>query len=89
MIVIVAVAVVVDVIVAAIVVHSPGGGGATPRLLGRQLPLPRPPQGPPANSQLPKVSPLGVYGRQRRPMLHEHQRCPKENFVHFAPQHYP
>ena len=22
-------------------------------------------------------------------MLHEHQRGPKENFVQFAPQHYP
>ena len=64
-----------------------GGGGATPRVLGRQRPLPPPPpsKGPSANSQLPKVSPPGVHGRQRRPMLHEHQRCPKENFVQFAP----
>ena len=31
--------------------HPPGGGGATPRVLGRQLPLPPPPpQGPSANS---------------------------------------
>jgi hypothetical protein len=29
------------------------------------------------------------WARLRRPMLHEHQRCPKENFVQFAPQHYP
>ena len=28
---------------------------------------------------------LGV----RRPMLHEHQRCSKEAFVQFVPQHYP
>ena len=70
---------------------GPWGGGATLRLLGRQLPVPPPPPPPPrpgsSGQQLvAKGLPSGVHGR---PMLHEHQRFPKENFVHFAPQHYP
>ena len=27
---------------------------------------------------------MNTKGALRRPMLHEHQRCPKENFVQFA-----
>ena len=64
----------------------PWGGGL---LRGSWGANPPPPLGPVANSSLPKLSPLGVHGRQRRPILHEHQRCPKEKFLHFAPQHYP
>ena len=52
-------------------------------------PHPPHPQGPSANNKLPKVLPSGVHGRLRRPMLHEYQRCPEENLVQFAPQHYP
>ena len=67
----------------------PGGGGdsAAPWMPTTSAPLP-PPRGlrPTVSCQRcrPQVS-IGAKG----PMLHEHQRCPKENFVHFAPQHYP
>ena len=53
-----------------------GGDSAGP-------PTPTPP--PPLGGLRPTVS----CQSRKRPMLHGHQRRPKENFVPFAPQHYP
>ena len=68
-----------------------GGGG---RLRGSwdanyPCPPPPPPLGAFGQQLVAKGVALRRHGRLRRPMLHEHQRCPKENLVQFAPQHYP
>ena len=57
---------------------------------GRQAQSPKPPpKRALADSQLPKVPPSGVQGGQMCLTLHGQQRCPKEIFVHFAPQYCP
>ena len=50
-----------------------GGGGGD--CAGPRTPTtPPPPKGPPANSELSKVPAQGADGRQRRPIVHKHQK---------------
>ena len=60
-------------------------------------------RGDSAGRRTPTPPPLGAFGQQlvakgvalkhpwapKPSMLHEHQRCLKENFVQFAHEHYP
>ena len=71
-------------ITAAFPVFPPGGGGGDSA--GPRTPTtPAPPSPPPLGAFGQQLVARGVAPRRLRcPMLHEHQRCPKENFVQFA-----